>query len=170
MLQFCYTVRRMGRPKSLADPKIVKELNVLMAEGHSPRFIAAALGAKGFKVSFSTVRGYLRDKPRMIADVITRNEELQKQVVQEGLDICGQLTKINNDAREILEKTKAKGDDKTALKAIETVMKQLELQARLLGRLSENKTEVNVGVSLEEREIEEMLKRMRLWVSTKKSS
>lgn len=75
------------------------------------------------------------------------NRELQKimvnqgiQEISEGLDIITQLVEINTTTHEILEEARKENNLNAALRAIERVEKQLELQAKLLGRIQEGTT------------------------------
>lgn len=67
----------------------------------------------------------------------------QDQSLAEGLNVTEQLRDINKEARTILDKAKKSGDHKLALRAIEVVLKQLEMQAKLLGDI---KTGLGINV------------------------
>jgi hypothetical protein len=65
-----------------------------------------------------------------------------------ALDIVQQLRDINAVSLDIMREAKASGNAVLALKAVERVQRQIELQARLLGELDERPT-VNVLVAPE---------------------
>jgi len=65
-----------------------------------------------------------------------------------ALDVVKQLKHINGAALTVLRDAKAAGDGELMLRAIDRVMKQIELQARLLGDLDDRPV-VNVLVSPE---------------------
>jgi hypothetical protein len=57
--------------------------------------------------------------------------------VRQALDVVQQLKAINGATLQILMDARATGDADTALKAIDRIHKQIELQAKLLGELSD---------------------------------
>lgn len=67
-------------------------------------------------------------------------QQFVRQEVQEGrraLDVVKQLREINTIAFAILKEARDQEDGELALKAIDRIHKQLELQGRLLGQLEE---------------------------------
>lgn len=68
----------------------------------------------------------------------------QAKATQAGLNVAQQLIEINQASRRILEEAVAAGDPSLALRAIDRVEKQLELQAKLLGDIQTGVT-VNVN-------------------------
>lgn len=68
--------------------------------------------------------------------------------VAHALDVVQQLRFINGAALTVLKDARASGDGELVLKAVDRVMKQVELQARLLGDLDERPV-VNVLVAPE---------------------
>lgn len=72
---------------------------------------------------------------RHIAEHIRNSVEQSQVAVEEarGLDVVKQLKDINEISRAILKEARDDKDNDTALKAIDRISKQLELQAKLLG-------------------------------------
>jgi hypothetical protein len=68
--------------------------------------------------------------------------------VQQALDVLGQLRAINGAAFKVLTDARTAGDGELVLKAIDRVLKQIELQAKLLGELDDRPV-VNVLLSPE---------------------
>jgi hypothetical protein len=68
--------------------------------------------------------------------------------VAHALDVVQQLKAINVAALHVLKEARTAGDGALALKAIDRIQRQIELQAKLLGDLDERST-VNILVSPE---------------------
>jgi hypothetical protein len=68
--------------------------------------------------------------------------------VAHALDVVQQLRAINAASLTVLKEARAAGDGALALKAIDRIQKQIELQAKLLGELQDGAT-VNILVSPE---------------------
>jgi hypothetical protein len=68
--------------------------------------------------------------------------------VKQALDVLQQLKTINAAALTVLRDARAASDGELALKAIDRICKQIELQAKLLGDLDERPV-VNVLISPE---------------------
>ncbi len=77
---------------------------------------------------------------------MVRGEEAREEA--RALDVIQQLKAINGATLQILKESREGRDNDTALKAIDRIQKQIELQAKLLGELKEGTT-VNVLVSPE---------------------
>jgi hypothetical protein len=75
--------------------------------------------------------------PQAVAEAQEAREEAQ------ALDVVKQLKAINGAALAILHEARATHDHEIALKAIDRVQRQLELQAKLLGAIDE-RPQVNV--------------------------
>jgi len=63
--------------------------------------------------------------------------------VRQALDVVGQLRAINQASLQVLKQARERGDGELALKAVDRVQKQIELQAKLLGEL-DDRPQVNV--------------------------
>lgn len=66
-----------------------------------------------------------------IASSVKQSQEAQEEA--RGLDVVKQLKDINDITRKILNKALKSKDNDVALRAIDRITKQLELQAKLLG-------------------------------------
>jgi len=86
---------------------------------------------------------------RHIAEHIQESISHSQEAVEEarGLDVVKQLKAINTITLSILKNARDNKKDSMALYAIDRVMKQLELQARLLGDI--DKPQINIYVSPE---------------------
>lgn len=69
--------------------------------------------------------------------------------VRQALDIVAQLKAINGAALTVLGEARRSGNGELALKAIDRIQRQIELQAKLLGELDE-RPQVNVLVAAPE--------------------
>jgi transposase-like protein len=83
----------------------------------------------------------MRHKADHIPAAIAKSQEAKEEA--QALDVVRQLKAINGTAIAILADARRRRDDDTALRAMDRIHKQLELQAKLLGELSEAPT-VNV--------------------------
>jgi transposase-like protein len=72
----------------------------------------------------------------------------EAQEVAQALDVLQQLRTINGAALTVLRDARIASDGELALKAIDRILKQIELQAKLLGELDERPV-VNVLISPE---------------------
>ncbi|PLS85350.1 MAG: hypothetical protein CYG60_13110 [Actinobacteria bacterium] len=68
--------------------------------------------------------------------------------VREALDVVAQLKLINEASLTILKEARDEGEPGTALRAIDRIQRQIELQAKLLGNLDERPA-VNLYISTE---------------------
>ena len=78
----------------------------------------------------------------------TRQVEQARGVVAEGLDVVAQLRAINGVTLHVLKEARDRHDGELALKAVDRVQRQIELQAKLLGDLDE-RPHVNIHLSAE---------------------
>ncbi len=85
-----------------------------------------------------------------------RQVEQARGVVAEGLDVVGQLRTINNITLHVLKEARDAKDHDIALKAIDRVQRQIELQAKLLGELQQEGT-TNIMVNAEWIEVRALL-------------
>jgi hypothetical protein len=76
----------------------------------------------------------------------------ERQDVREALDVVAQLKAINVATLEVLRDARASGDGELVLKATDRALKQIELQAKLLGDL-DDRPQVNILISAEWAEI-----------------
>ncbi len=78
----------------------------------------------------------------------TRQVEQARGVVAEGLDVVAQLRAINSVTMHVLKEARDRHDGELALKAVDRVQRQIELQAKLLGDLDE-RPQINILVAPE---------------------
>jgi len=132
----------------MAINKIIKfnleeQANKLKAQGLSDYKIAEELSKiAGVKITRSTVYRYFSSNQDTVVNRIKQREEVVTKAVNGRIDAVQQLITINNETLKILQQAKAAGDLKTALKAIERIEKQLELQTKLLGDIKETPTTI----------------------------
>ena len=88
------------------------------------------------------------------AAIVKAQEEVD---VRNAIDIVKQLRTINGATLRILKRAHDAGDSDTALKAIDRVQKQIELQAKLLGDLEPDGVTVNVLVSPEWQQLRSLI-------------
>ena len=88
----------------------------------------------------------VRHQAEHLPAAMLKGEEARQEA--HALDVVKQLRAINGATLAILRESREARDNHTALKAIDRVQKQIELQAKLLGELNEGTT-VNVLVSPE---------------------
>jgi len=101
-----------------------------------------ALAAK-YRVSSDAL---LRHRANHFPAVVAKAQEVED--VRQALDIVAQLREINGAALTVLGEARRSGDGGLALKAIDRIQRQIELQAKLLGELDE-RPQINLMVSPE---------------------
>jgi hypothetical protein len=97
--------------------------------------------------------GEIAAKFRVTADAAGRHnaahlpvklvQAAEHEELKQALDVLTQLKVINGAALQILSEARKSGDGELALKAIDRIHKQIELQARLLGEL-DDRAQINV--------------------------
>jgi hypothetical protein len=110
-----------------------------LVDGLAVRVIAERYGAL-------THTSVLRHKETCLPATVVKAKEAEN--IDHAIDIARQLTAINRAALSILAEARQAGDPATALRAIDRIQRQIELQAKLLGQLDERPV-VNVLVSAE---------------------
>jgi hypothetical protein len=114
------------------------QIDAAIVAGTAYRAIARRFGASKDAVA----RHAGEHIPAALAQAQEAREEAQ------ALDVVRQLKTINATAVAILAEARKRRDDETALKAMDRIHKQLELQAKLLGDLDE-RPQVNILVAPE---------------------
>ncbi len=115
------------------------EVDRALVSGESTRSIAGRYGS----LSREAIK---RHGENHLPETLTKAAE--QEDVREALDVVKQLKAINGASLSILREARKEGDPGTALKAVDRIQKQIELQAKLLGELDE-RPQVNVLVSAE---------------------
>lgn len=115
------------------------EIDGALLSGDSLRNIA-----KQFSLSAAALNRHKKEHlSERMAEVAERNAEAD---VRTAIDVRGQLRAINGVALSILKEARDAGDGELALKAIDRIQKQIELQARLIDLINDGAT-VNVVLS-----------------------
>lgn len=113
-------------------------IEAAIVAGDSYRHIASQ-----YNVGYKSVERHISDKH--VAQEVRQAQEAKEEA--RGLDVVKQLQDINKISREILGDARKSEEPELALKAIDRIAKQLELQAKLLGDI--DKPQVNVYLSPE---------------------
>jgi len=79
---------------------------------------------------------------------VTLAQAQQQEDVRNAIDVYAQLRAINAATLSVLKEAREARDGDLALKAIDRVQKQIELQAKLIGELDE-RPQVNVTITTE---------------------
>ncbi len=98
--------------------------------------------AKRFDASPAAVNRHREHLPSQLV------KAQQQENVSQAIDVVKQLKAINGATLAILKEARAEGNGELALKAVDRIQRQLELQAKLLGELQQEGT-VNVTISPE---------------------
>lgn len=114
--------------------------------GESYRHIASQFG-----VGYKSVERHIADKH--VAQEIKQTQAAKEEA--RSLDVVKQLKDINEISQAILKESRDLKDNDIALKAIDRIAKQLELQAKLLGDIGG--TQMNVYLSPEWQDIRKVL-------------
>jgi len=113
-------------------------INAALLTGTALRDIAGQFG-----VSKSSLD---RHKEEHMPVALVKAQEVED--VRQALDIVAQLKAINGAALTVLGEARRSGNGELALKAIDRIQRQIELQAKLLGELDE-RPQINLVVSPE---------------------
>ena len=127
----------MPRTCTICQHEARTAIEQAVVTGDSYRHIASQFG-----VSYKAVE---RHKSHILAPV---TEAREAEVTSQALNVVAQLIAINDAAQEILAEARQTKDADIALKAIDRIQRQIELQAKLLGDLDE-RPQVNILISPE---------------------
>lgn len=108
----------------------------LAGESASKRRIAAR-----YAVSATSLRRHARE--HLPARLV---KAMEQEDTRDAIDVYAQLKSVNSAVRDVLEQARKTGDGELVLKSADRVLRQLELQAKLLGELQDGNV-VNVVVS-----------------------
>jgi|Deesub1362A_J573_1020465.scaffolds.fasta_scaffold01674_6 predicted transcriptional regulator len=123
-----------------------EEANALKSQGMSDYQIAKELSERsGQRITQSTVWRYFNKNKDPVINRIKQREGILTKAVNGRINSLEQLITINEETITILQEAKIAGELRTALKAIERIEKQLELQAKLLGDIS-NQPIININL------------------------
>jgi hypothetical protein len=124
----------MARPCSVCTHAQRQAVDQAIVAGES----AAKITAKFREISDDAV---LRHKDSHLPTTLVKAHA--EQDVRQALDVVAQLKAINQASLAVLKQARQTGDGELALKAVDRVQRQIELQAKLLGELDE-RPQVNV--------------------------
>ena len=114
------------------------EIDAALVAGASYRNIA-----EQFSLSLAALA---RHRSEHIPAAISQSQEAREEA--QALDVVKQLKAINGASLAILAEARTSGNAETALKAIDRIHRQIELQAKLLGDLDE-RPQVNILIAPE---------------------
>lgn len=116
------------------------EIDRALLAGDSLRNIA-----KHFAVTSAALNRHKTNHlAQRLAQVARRNEQAD---IRTAIDVVGQLKAINGVALSVLKGAREAGDGELALRAIDRIQKQIELQARLIDLINDGDT-VNVNLTV----------------------
>ena len=128
----------MPRQCSVCAHASLHAINKALVAGGSLRDIAGQ-----FRLSKSAVE---RHQAEHLPKLLTQAQ--QAEGTAHALDVLQQLRSINGAALSVLRDARNAGDGDLALKAVDRIFRQIELQAKLLGELDERPV-INVLLSPE---------------------
>ena len=97
--------------------------------------------AKRFGVSLAALSRHAKNcMPAIIDAGLDAMDERERRETAEALDTVRQLRTINSVSLSILSEARDAGEPDTALRAIDRIQKQIELQAKLIGDLQQEGT------------------------------
>lgn len=108
------------------------EIDAALVAGEAYRHIAARFG-----ISTGALQRHREHLPKQLV------KAQEQEDVRQALDVIRQLRLINGATLNILKQASEQKDGDLALKAVDRIQRQLELQARLLGELNDGAT-VNI--------------------------
>ncbi len=128
----------MSRACQTCQHAEVAAIDRALVSGQSLRDLSAL-----FRVSEDSLA---RHRDADIPQAVAKAQEVED--ITRGLDVVKQLRTINGVTMQILSEARQRKDPEIALKAIDRIQRQIELQAKLLGDLDERPV-VNVVLSPE---------------------
>jgi hypothetical protein len=78
-------------------------------------------------------------------ELARRHQEIETKQARHAIDVVHQLRAVNAICLEVLNKARAADNHSMLLRAVDRIVKQIELQARLLGEIGDGQT-VNVAI------------------------
>jgi len=133
----------MPRPHKIVKLGLEEKVHELRNQGLGYEAISNVIAKEyNVKISHMSIKRYFES-----VEIKPQTPKVRKKIANGKLNTISQLFMINKETLEILEEAKVAGDLKTALKAIERVEKQLELQAKLLGDIKDAPTTIVINVT-----------------------
>lgn len=129
----------MPRTCSVCSHAKRPEIDRILLAGDSLRNIA-----KQFAVTSAALNRHRTNHlAQRLAQVAKRHEQAD---IRTAIDVVGQLKAINGVALSVLREAREAGDGELALRAIDRIQKQIELQAKLIDLIKDGDT-INITVS-----------------------
>jgi len=120
----------VGRPCSVCGHPERAEIDAALIHGESFRNVS-----KRWHVSPAAA---FRHRGEHLAEQVTKAAQMaEAEDVRQALDIVQQLKAINGASLQVLQSARQSGDGLLALRAVDRIRHQIELQAKLLGELDE---------------------------------
>lgn len=138
----------MPRPCSICTHPERAAIDKALASGAPLRGVARTyFGSE--KAEDALGRHKAEHLPATIAKAAAAQQvEDARGAVAQGLDVVAQLRALNNVTLQVLHEARVRHDGELALKAVDRVQRQIELQAKLLGDLDE-RPQVNILIAPE---------------------
>ena len=145
----------------MAEHKIVRyclqsRVSQLKAEGKSYREIATIITKEsGHNVSNTSVQRYFEAMDQAKVEVVEKSYKLKAKLVEAELDTVDGCVACIKDLQDICAAAKESGDLKTAILAIDSIYKGLDMLNKILGKYQSsqnnqfNFTEVNINSARE---------------------
>lgn len=133
----------MSRICTICSHPELERLNRALASGQGVRDIASRYSTNGVTISRMALQRH--KEAHLPASLV---EAAKTEEIKAALDVVQQLKAINGASLQILSEARKSGDADIALKAIDRIQKQIELQAKLLGQIDDRPV-INVLVTQE---------------------
>ncbi len=150
----CHHPERKAIEKALLDTeaghrKVAKRFGVSASalfrhrQNHLPKLIARALAVKPAPVHREKAHDPATDEHAL--EIAQHHEIVEAERDRYAIDVTQQLKAINAACLEVLRQARADGKHSILLRAVDRIVRQIELQARLLGQIQEAQT-INVAI------------------------
>lgn len=137
----------MSRVCTVCRSPEILAINKALVAGESIRDISGRYGLARSSVD--------RHASNHLPEVLVKGKQAQDEA--HALDVVKQLKAINGVALKILHEAQEQKDSDTALKAMDRVLRQITLQARLLGELQEDGANISIHLHPEWRRTREVI-------------
>lgn len=134
----------MSFKNELYEVDVLKRIGELRATGTPFTVIALKLKEeKGIDVTPTTVSSAYDKFVGKTSEIIASDDNIKRELLKPILDTANQLKKINEFTWDIIDDFETENSDK--LKAIKEIRGQLELQEKILNRMSESLNPTNIS-------------------------
>lgn len=139
----------MARPCAICSHPERAQIDAALVAGEAFRNIAKRWG-------MSAAAAFRHRVEHIVEQVAKAAKATEAEDVRRALDIVQQLRAINGASLNVLQDARQSGKGELALKAVDRVQRQIELQAKLLGELDDRPV-VNIWTTVEWQTIERTL-------------